>query len=162
MVALRILYVKSIYMITHTCRSAQMKIGACFFATIPLEDRQTVTTDGHVHHCLPNFGASAAKKRDSAAVFVFLFLCSKRQCAHSSNNGRLSDWERGAAVAALTFARRLSVSVPFLPVPRSEETTEGHSVGERRRCMSSVHEGVKTDLDTYVRRAIIPLIAFIF
>ena len=92
LVALRILYVKSIDMITHTCQSAQMKIGACFFATIPLEDRQTVTADGHVHHCLPNFGASAAKKRDSAAFFLFFFSfsCSKSQCAHSRNNGQLS------------------------------------------------------------------------
>ena len=84
MVALRILYVKSIYMITHTCRSAQMKIGACFFATIPLEDRQTVTTDGHVHHCLPNFGASAAKKRDSAAVFLYIIFYAQNASVHTA------------------------------------------------------------------------------
>ena len=49
------------------------------------------------------------------------------QCAHSSNNGGLSHSERGAAAAAPTvFARPLSL--PLLPIPRSEETTEGYPV----------------------------------
>ena len=90
LVALRILYVKSIDMITHTCQSAQMKIGACFFATIPLEDRQTVTADGHVQHCLPNFGASAAKKRDSAAFFFFFFMLKKPVCTQQQQRSTFS------------------------------------------------------------------------
>ena len=49
----------------------------------------------------------------------------QRQCAHISNNGWLSQWERSAAAAAAPTVFIRLLSLWLLPIPRSEESTEG-------------------------------------
>ena len=127
-------------------QSAQKKMVAGFFeksghvVTIPLKDRRTVTANWYVHHCLPKvFGSLIPAPPKDGTPWHFSSSW-QWKCAHSSNNGRLSQWERDATAAAPTvFIRPLSLRLR--PIPRSEDITEGYPVWVRRRCMSSVQEG---------------------
>ena len=57
-------------------RSASKQMIACFFAklghsaTIPLEDRKTVTADWYVNHCLPNIFQAWCKRRPERVSVV--------------------------------------------------------------------------------------------
>ena len=57
-----------------TNRSASKQMIACFFAkfghvaTIPLEDRKTVTADWNVNHCLPKVFEARCKRRPRTGV----------------------------------------------------------------------------------------------
>ena len=100
------------------------KIVACFLgklghvATISLEDRRTVTSDWYMHHCFPRIFEVWCQCHPKTGLHGIFFSWWQCQCAHSSNNTWLSQWEWNAVAAAPTlFARPLSLQLP--PIFRS-------------------------------------------
>ena len=122
-------------------RSASKQMTACFFAkfghvaSVPLEDRKTVTVDWCVNHCMPK---------------VFQAWCTRR--LRTGVRGLLLHHDNASAhIAAVTldFLAASNVQLvahpPYSPdlapcdwffVPFHQKAAEGKAVSGRRRCPS--------------------------
>ena len=131
-------------------RSASQQTIVHFFAksghvaTISLEERQPITADWCVSHCLPNFFLVCCTRRPRPGVHGLLLHHEKAQHAHISCNSWLSIRQWCSACYLSTIYTRLRhlwlVSVPF-----RQEAVEGKAVPDNRRCPSNP-EGVHFDI----------------
>ena len=125
-------------------KNASKQMIPCFFAkfghvaTIPLEDRKTITADWYVNHCLPKIFQAWCKWRPRTGV---------RGRLHHHDNASVDT----AAVTADFLAAsdvQLVTHPPYSPdlapwlvfIPFRQKAAEGKTVSERRRC-PSIHRG---------------------
>ena len=123
------------------CASKQML--ACFvakfghFATIPLEDRKTVTDDWYVNHCVPKIFQATCKRCPQMGVHGLLL--------HHDNASMHTSAVTLDFVAANDF--QLVIPPPYSPDLGPSDwflfcqlAAEGKAVSERRRC-PRIHRG---------------------
>ena len=114
---------------------------ACFFAkfghvaTIPLEDRKTVTADWYVNHCLPKVFQAWCKQCDRTGVRGLLL---HRDNASAHTAAVTLDFLAAGNIQLVThppYSPDLASCDWFL-FPSVKRQLKGKAVSERRRCSS--------------------------